>query len=82
MQAQNNPRHQLIVPETKHHEPISSEMLLRVCLGQKNIHTDFNRKKLFWTLFSEEGIPDSERGAIWCKLLKIDDILERQQGLY
>ena len=57
-------------------------MLLRICLGQKDINKDVSRNKLFWTLFSEEGILDSERGAIWCKLLKIDQIIERSQGIY
>ena len=67
----------MIVPDIKKQESISTEMLLRISLGQKNIHSDFSRKKLFWTLFHEEAIVDSERGTIWCKILNIDDIVEK-----
>ena len=35
-------------------EPIPEAILPQILSDRKNIHEDFDRKKLFWTLFSEQ----------------------------
>ena len=63
------------VSDLKECEPIPEEALIQVELGQKDIHADFKKKNLFWTLFGDEPLDNCRRGIIWCKLFRIDAVM-------
>lgn len=60
--------------------PLTNEEWEQVFTFKKNIHLEFSRKRIFSSLFNENGIPDNMRGTIWCRLLQIEHVKSAQNG--
>ena len=39
--------------------------------GKVNIREGFEKKRVFYSLFREQGVQDNFRGGLWCNLLDI-----------
>ena len=45
-----------VTVDRKSCEPIPEAVLPQILSDRRNIHEDFDRKRLFWTLFSEQSL--------------------------
>ena len=53
-------------------QPLTPEEWLQIVEGKKNIFENFGPWRIFNSLFHDQGIEDSIRGKIWCKLFEVD----------
>ena len=52
-------------------------------LKQKvDIRTQFDQKRVFYSLFREKDNNDRKRGALWCNLLKIKELKESHAAAF
>lgn len=73
---EKNPRHGQLV-SINNSLVLTSQELLLVMKGKVNIREGFERQKVFYSLFREQGIQDNFRGGLWCNLL---DIYQLKKG--
>ena len=47
---------------------IPPQLIKMIIADKKNIHRDFSRGNIFWTLFGEKSLKDVHRGGVWVKM--------------
>ena len=67
---EKNPRHGQLV-SVNHSLVLTSQELLLVMKGKVNIREGFEKQRVFYSLFREQGVQDNFRGGLWCNLLDI-----------